>query len=97
MKKTILILASCLALFASDGKTLTTKCVACHGTNFEKKALGKSEIAKDKKTEEIKEALIGYKEGTLNKNGMGTLMKTQMATLSDEDIKIISKYISSLK
>jgi cytochrome c553 len=30
----------------ADGKSLTTKCVACHGASFEKVALGKAKIVK---------------------------------------------------
>jgi cytochrome c553 len=41
--------------------------------------------------------LKGYKAGTLNKHGMGMLMKGQVASLSDADIKALAEYIHGLK
>ena len=42
-----------------------------------------------------------YKAGTLNggkgKNGMGAIMKGQMAALSDADMEAVNNYISTLK
>jgi len=39
------------------------RCVACHGVDFEKKALGSSKIVKNMTEAEIKAALDGYKKG----------------------------------
>ena len=39
------------------------RCVACHGVDFEKKALGVSKVVKDMSEAEIKAALDGYKKG----------------------------------
>jgi len=39
------------------------RCVACHGVDFEKKALGVSRVVKDMSEAEIKAALDGYKKG----------------------------------
>ena len=39
------------------------RCVACHGVDFEKKALGVSKIVKNMSEAEIKAALDGYKAG----------------------------------
>jgi len=39
------------------------RCVACHGVDFEKKALGTSKIVKNMSEAEIKAALNGYKKG----------------------------------
>jgi cytochrome c len=93
----MLVLGLSASAFAADGKTLTTKCVACHGTSFEKVALGKAAIVKGQKAETIETSLKGYKAGTLNKNGMGALMKGQVASLSESDIKVVAKYISEIK
>lgn len=84
------------ALLMADGKTLSTKCAVCHGVSFEKAALGKSSIVKGQSSSAIEASLKGYKTGTLNKNGMGALMKGQVASLSDADIKIISAYVASI-
>jgi cytochrome c553 len=89
MRKVILALMFCVSLFAYD----TSKCIACHGTTFEKHALGKSAVVKDMRHQEIEKSLLGYKAGTMNKYGMGTLMKGQLATVSEKDIKDISKSI----
>jgi cytochrome c len=42
-------------------------------------------------------SLKEYKAGTKNVNGMGTLMKSQVASLSESDIKVVAKYISEIK
>jgi cytochrome c553 len=101
MKKIILVVTIVMGLnlgvFAADGKSLSTKCVVCHGANFEKQALGKSLIVKGQKNSDIEMKLTEYKEGKRNAQGMGTIMKGQMASLSKEDIKVLSTYIASLK
>ena len=89
MKKVILLLSLCVALFADP----YTKCVACHGANGEKVALGKSKVIKDMTKKEILTALTEYKKGTRNSYGMGALMKGQVASLSDNDMKIISEKV----
>ena len=99
MKKILLstLLLSCFAFANSDGATIFTKCAGCHGTLAEKDALGKKTVLKGVSSEEIQEKLLGYKEGKLNKFGMGAVMKGQVTSLSDEDIKVVSDYISTLK
>lgn len=61
-------------------------CRACHGYNFEKHALGKSKIVRDMNTSTISKELIRYKEGKLNKYGMGALMKAQISKYSIKDL-----------
>jgi len=68
----------------------TTKCAACHGADFEKAALGKSKIVKDLTKAEIEKAIKGYKDGSYG-GAMKALMKGQVATLSDDDIKAIAE------
>lgn len=98
MKKYLLVLIlGVTSLIAADGKALASKCIACHGGAFEKQALGKSVVVKGQKAEAIEKSLLAYKEGKLNKFGMGPLMRGQTASLSKEDIKILSVYIASLK
>ena len=77
-----------------DGATLYKSCAGCHGVNAEKKALGKSEIIKGWSQAEVAKALEGYKKGTRNIHGMGGLMKAQASKLSQEQIKVLSEYIS---
>jgi len=97
MKTLLALLGLTLALSAADGSALYQKCAACHGQKGEKAALGKSEVIAGWKSDKILEALKGYKAGTRNTKGMGALMKGQMATLSDADMKTLSDYISGLK
>ena len=79
------------------GKKLFATCVACHGRKGNMKALGKSGIISSMSSKEIEEALNGYKAGTRNKYGMGMLMKSQAAPLSEAGIKSIADYVSGLK
>jgi cytochrome c553 len=45
----------------------------------------------------IETSLKGYKAGTLNQKGMGSVMKGQVATYSDADMAAVAAYISTLK
>ncbi len=75
-------------------KDLYNKCITCHGKQAEKKALGKSDIIANWDAAKIENALKGYKAGLRNKHGMGGVMKGQVISLSDEEIKKLSVYIS---
>lgn len=94
MKK-ILIASSLIAcsLLAADGAALYKKCAGCHGANGEKAALGKSKIIKDLSKDAFVAAMKGYKDGTYG-GAMKGLMKGQVATLSDADIKAIADKIA---
>ncbi len=70
----------------------TTACAACHGKDFEKKAMGVSKIVKDLTKAEILTALKGYKDGTYG-GGMKALMKGQVAALSDADVEAIANKV----
>jgi cytochrome c553 len=98
MKK--IVLATLLlgtTLVMADGKALFAKCAGCHGQNGEKAALGKSAIIKGQDAAKTVEQLNGYKAGTLNQHGMGALMKGQVASMSEADIKAVADYIAGLK
>ena len=47
--------------------------------------------------EELVTKLNGYKAGTINVAGMGTLMKGQVASMDDAAIDAVAAYISALK
>ncbi len=99
MKKLViatLVTAGALSLMAADGKALVAKCAGCHGADFSKKALGVSKVVKGMKADEIVKALEGYKAGTFG-GAMKGVMKGQIATYSDADIKAVAKYIAGLK
>lgn len=90
MKKIVILCALLVSsVFATD---IYKKCVACHGANGEKAALGKSKIIKDMTKAEIVAAMKGYKDGTYG-GPMKGLMKGQANPLSDADIQAIADYI----
>ena len=98
MKKyAIAMLLAGTTLLMADGAALYTKCVGCHGANGEKSALGKSAIITGQDAAKTVEQLQGYKAGTLNQKGMGGLMKGQVASMSDDDIKAVADYIAAMK
>jgi len=99
MKKVVLTLMAvgAMSFLAADGAALYKKCAGCHGAKAEKKALGKSNVIAGQDAAKTEEALKGYKAGTLNTHGMGGLMKGQVASYSDADIKAVSEYIAGLK
>ncbi|MBE0491391.1 MAG: c-type cytochrome [Sulfurospirillum sp.] len=84
------------ALLAADGASLYKSCAACHGAKAEKKALNKSQIIAGWSADNIVAALQGYKAGTYGGALKGT-MKGQVARLSDDDMKVLAEYITTLK
>lgn len=97
MKTLIAILGLTAMLSAADGSALFQKCAACHGAKGEKAALGKSEVIAGWSSAKTLDALKGYKAGTRNTKGMGALMKGQIATLNDADMKALADHIAGLK
>ncbi len=98
MKKlAITMLLAGSTLLMADGAAIFAKCAGCHGANGEKAALGKSAIIKGQDAAKTIEKLNGYKAGTLNQHGMGALMKGQVASMSDADIKAVADYIAAMK
>ena len=83
-------------LMAADGAALYAKCAGCHGQDGKTKALGKSAPVAGLDVATLTEDMKGYKAGTLNKHGMGGVMKGQVAALSDEDIAALAEHISKL-
>lgn len=67
-------------------------CLACHGKNFERHALGKSAIVANMSSREIEIALKGYKSGTYG-GPMKVLMKGQVAKYSDTALEYFSRTI----
>lgn len=82
------------SLFATE---LVKSCTGCHGLSFEKKALNNSIIVKGMPEEDIQKAMIGYKNKTYNLDKpMHGLMQVQVERFNEEELKEISKYISTL-
>ncbi len=98
MKKIALaLLVTGVSLMAADGAALYKKCAACHGAKGEKPALGKSAAIGGTDAATLVADMKGYKAGTVNKKGMGALMKGQVASYSDADIEAVAAYINGLK
>ncbi len=99
MKKVVLTVLAlgAMSFLAADGAALYKKCAGCHGAKGEKKALGKSAVISGQDVAKTVEQLKGYKAGTLNQHGMGGLMKGQVASYSDADMKAVAEYIHGLK
>jgi len=76
------------------GKEIFAKCAVCHGADGRKKALGKSEIIGGRPAEEIERKVKEYKAGTGSL--YGKIMKGNVISLSDYDIRNVAEYISSL-
>ena len=79
------------------GAAAYAKCAGCHGADGKTLALGKSPVIAGQTKEELVTKLNGYKAGTINVSGMGTLMKGQVATMDDAAIDAVSAYISTMK
>jgi len=84
------------AVTGANGEALYKKCSACHGAKGEKKALGASQIITGWDAAKVEEALKGYKAGTYG-GPMKGVMKGQVASMSDADIKAVAEYIATLK
>ena len=78
------------------GEAAYAKCAGCHGKDGKTKALGKSEVVAGQSVADLTAAIAEYKAGTRNVAGMGMLMKGQVASMSDEDIKAVSEYMSAM-
>ena len=79
------------------GKEAYAKCAGCHGVDGKTKALGKSPVIAGIAKDELITMINGYKAGTRDVAGMGTLMKGQVASMNDTAIEAVSIYISKLK
>ncbi|OCL82683.1 c-type cytochrome [Arcobacter porcinus] len=90
MKKIVL---SCTILAASFAfANPYAKCVACHGANGEKVALGKSKIIKDMSKEDFIASLKGYQDGTYG-GPMKAMMTGQVKGMSEDTMKELADLI----
>jgi cytochrome c-type protein NapB len=68
-------------------------CGACHGANFEKKAMGVSKVVSEMSKDDIVTALKGYKDGTYG-GAMKGLMKGQVASFDNAKIEAAASAIA---
>ena len=97
MKKIILGLTLISSMMlAADGAALYSKCAGCHGSQGEKKALGKSKVINEMNKDDLVTALNGYKDGSYG-GPMKGLMKGQVAKLSPEEVEALALHITTMK
>ncbi len=95
MKKIVKVVAlGALLATTSTYAASVAVCAGCHGQHFEKAALGKSKIVKDMSYKEIKDSMIGYKNGTYGDTMKG-LMEAQVKNLSEAEIEAMSLLITT--
>ena len=88
-------------LFGADGATIYKKCVPCHGvdgsTVYLKKVPALTTLSSEDRLQLMKDLKAGAIESGKGKFGLGAVMKIQMGTLSEEDMKAVNEYIETLK
>ena len=96
MKKIVLSTIFAAATAASLSAASLAACAGCHGADFSKAALGKSQVVKGWDAAKIETALKGYKDGSYGGAMKGT-MTGQVKALSDADIADLAKQIAAMK
>jgi cytochrome c-type protein NapB len=94
IKQSIIAIATLGLLTISASAFDTAACTGCHGKDFEKKAMGKSNVVKDMSKEDITKALNGYKDGSYG-GAMKGMMKAQATKMSDDDIAAFAASFSA--
>ncbi len=96
MKNFSLLLLILLTLSANS-EELYKNCAGCHGENGETAALGKSKIITGQKRNLTIKQLTAYKNGELNKYGLGNIMQLQINSLNKKDIQSLANYIEKMQ
>jgi len=97
MQKIIYFMLMSTSFLLASGASSYTRCAECHGSVGQKRALGKSAIIQGQKASKTYEQLKMYAMGNRNKYGYGSLMKMQLISLRDNDLKAVAAYIATLK
>mgnify|MGYP000307999143 FL=1 len=96
MKKLVLSTIIAAATAASLSAASLAACAGCHGADFSKPALGKSQVVKGWDAAKIEASLKGYKDGTYG-GPMKGVMTGQVKNLSEADIKDMAAQIAAIK
>lgn len=96
MKKLVLSTIIAAATAASLSAASLAACAGCHGADFSKAALGKSQVVKGWDAAKIEASLKGYKDGTYG-GPMKGVMTGQVKNLSEADIKDMAAQIAAIK
>ena len=86
MKKIILGAVATLAIGTTLLANPAASCVSCHGPDGTKNTMKPQAVPTNLTKAEFIESMEGYKAGTLNKYGMGALMKGFAARADAEAI-----------
>ncbi|CAA6825001.1 MAG: Unknown protein [uncultured Sulfurovum sp.] len=95
MKKILLIILTTIVVLANS-EELYKNCAGCHGENGELSALGQSKIIVGQDKNLSIKQLTAYKNGELNKYGLGNIMQLQLMALSKNNIQELAEYISKM-
>ncbi len=93
----IIISLSSTAIAADGAATYTAKgCPACHGADAKSPILPAYPKIAGQAKEYLSQQLKDIKSGARN-NGQTVIMKAIMASVSEDEIKTLSKYLEGLK
>ena len=96
MKKLVLSTIVAAATAMSLSAASIAACAGCHGADFSKPAMGKSQVVKGWDAAKIEASLKGYKDGSYG-GAMKAVMAGQVKALSDADIADIAKQVAAIK
>ena len=97
MKKIVVTSIAALAVASTLMAAVNSgQCVGCHGTNFEKKALGQSVVVADQTHAQIATELKGYKDTSgFGHSPSKGVMANQVKKYSDADLEAFSKTVGN--
>jgi len=93
MKKIVGILSICLVTGLVAQEINIQACIACHGDDWSKEAMGKSRKLSELSYNEILTSLKGYKSKT-KEGKLARIMEGQIARFTECEIKEIAKIIT---
>jgi len=98
MKNILVILCFVsLGIASANSSIYANKCASCHGAKGEATAYNKTKPIAGQEASLTYQQLNGYKNGSLNMYGFGSIMKNMVNGLDDGSMKELSVYISKLK
>ncbi len=93
----LIILLSSTAIAADGAGTYTAKgCPACHGADAKTPVSPAYPKLAGQSKEYLSQQMKDIKSGARN-NGQAVIMKAIMASVSEDDIKVLSEYLEGLK
>lgn len=93
MKKIAFAALLATSALMADMPAAYKSCVGCHGQKGEKNTMAPASKPNTMTKAEIVESLKGYKTGSVNKYGKGSMMRGFAAKLNDAQMEEIANYI----